>query len=293
VFNKLCIIGVGLIGGSIARASKGNQLCKEIVGVGRNIENLQKAVELGVIDHYETDIEQAVQGADLVVICSPVGSFQSIFSALKPHWSADCLYTDVGSTKASVVESLASVFDVVPDNFVPAHPIAGAENTGVIASKVDLFNGKRSIITPLQQTSDSAVKQCHEWWQKMGARTSEMSVQHHDVVLGATSHLPHVLAFSLVELLKHKDDEYEIFEYAAGGFKDFTRIASSDPQMWADICIANADKILPLMKDYQQLNAKIAGMIQSEDKQALLDIFSSAQAAREDYLEQAKQHKSN
>lgn len=284
MFNKICIIGVGLIGGSIARASKKNGLCQHVVGVGRGIENLQKAVELGVIDEYQTDINKAVVGADLVVVCTPVGTFPEVFEVLKNNWSDDCVYTDVGSTKASAVDALQQVFGKVPENFVLAHPIAGSENNGVEASRVDLFDGKRSIITPLPNTSEKSKARCQSWWQAMGAEISEMSVEHHDVVLAATSHLPHVLAFSLVELLKHKEDEHDIFKYAAGGFKDFTRIASSNPEMWADICLANGAQISSLISDYQRLNDNIVTMIANQDKQGLLDVFSSAQQAREHYL---------
>ncbi|HIL93302.1 MAG TPA: prephenate dehydrogenase/arogenate dehydrogenase family protein [Cycloclasticus sp.] len=284
MFNTLCIVGVGLIGGSIARASKKHGLCKEIVGVGRNEQHLQKAVELGVIDRYDLSISSAAKGADAVVVCSPVGSFQSVFRELKKTWSASCLYTDVGSTKESVIAALTSVFGVLPRNFVPAHPIAGSENNGVEASRGDLFEGKRAIITPTDSTSNEHELSCRTWWQKMGAVVSSMDAQHHDEVFAATSHLPHVLAFSLVELLKNKQDEREIFEYAAGGFKDFTRIASSDPDMWSDICLANGRQLVAVMNELQELNQTIVGLIENQDKQGLNDIFKSAQAAREYYL---------
>jgi len=284
VFKKICIIGVGLIGGSIARASRQQGLCQEIVGVGRQTQNLQKAVELGVIDRYELDIAKAVNGADAVVLCTPVGTFESIFKQLKPVWSDDCLYTDAGSTKQSVVDALALVFDAVPTNFVPAHPIAGSENSGVEASSAELFVGKRAIITAHEQTATWAKNSCEAWWQGMGAKVSAMSVQHHDEVFAATSHLPHILAYSLVELLKNKQDEREIFEYAAGGFKDFTRIASSDPEMWSDICLANGSQLVKLMQDLAQINQQIVSLIEAKDKQGLLNIFKSAQGAREYYL---------
>ncbi|MBQ0724766.1 MAG: prephenate dehydrogenase/arogenate dehydrogenase family protein [Cycloclasticus sp.] len=284
MFKKICIIGVGLIGGSIARACKENKLAEQIIGTGRRPENLQKAVELGVIDGYENSVTAAVKGADLVVICSPVGSFKSIFTELKATWSDTCVYTDVGSTKESVVNALATVFDDIPGNFVAAHPIAGSENNGVEASTVDLFVDKRVIITPVVTTQKTAIKACGVWWQAMGAIVSEMTVQHHDEVFAATSHLPHVLAYSLVELLKNKQDEREIFEYAAGGFKDFTRIASSDPDMWSDICLANGPQLVKVMKELEQLNRKISSLIKDNDKQGLLEIFQSAQGARDYFL---------
>lgn len=284
MFKKICIIGVGLIGGSIARAARKNNLCAEIVGVGRSESHLQKAVELSVIDRYELSISTATENADIVVICSPVGAFGSIFEELKTTWSKNCLYTDVGSTKESVIRALESVFGEVPSNYVPAHPIAGSENNGVEASSDSLFLGKRSIITPVEKTDGSLRKSCQAWWEAMGATVSIMTPQHHDEVFAATSHLPHVLAFSLVEVLKNKQDEREIFEYAAGGFKDFTRIASSDPEMWADICLANGPELLNVMKELEQLNQKISSLIDAKDKQGLLDIFKSAQGAREYFL---------
>lgn len=284
MFKKMCIIGVGLIGGSIARASKRNALCDEIIGVGRNEAHLKKAIELGVIDGYELSIVDAVKGADIVVVCSPVGSFELIFQQLKKTWSKDCLYTDVGSTKGSVLNALTLVFGEVPSNYVPAHPIAGSENNGVEASSESLFDGKRSILTPVEQTAESFVELSKVWWESLGARVSTMTPQHHDEVFAATSHLPHVLAFSLVEVLKNKQDEREIFEYAAGGFKDFTRIASSDPEMWADICLANGSELVRVMTELEQLNQKIISLISTKDKQGLLEVFKSAQGAREYFL---------
>ena len=281
----MCIIGVGLIGGSVARASRKNGLCKEIVGVGRGVDNLQKAVDLGVIDSYSNDIASSALNADIVVVCTPVGTFENIFAALKLNWSSSCLYTDVGSTKESVVEALSNVFDVVPENFVLAHPIAGSENNGVEASIDSLFEGKRTIISPLDGvTNTKALETCKQWWETMGASVTEMSVEHHDEVLAATSHLPHVIAFALVELLRNKEDDKEILKYAAGGFKDFTRIASSNPEMWADICISNSSQIVSLLADYQNINAKISSLIKSGNKEGLYEIFKSAQSTRDDYL---------
>ena len=183
-----------------------------------------------------------------------------------------------------MINALAAVFTDIPGNFVAAHPIAGSENNGVEASMADLFVDKRVILTPIATTQTAAVKTCEMWWQSMGAVVSEMTVQHHDEVFAATSHLPHVLAYSLVELLKNKQDEREIFEYAAGGFKDFTRIASSDPDMWSDICLANGPQLIKVIKELEQLNRKISSLIENNDKQGLLDIFQSAQGARDYFL---------
>lgn len=284
MFKKMCIIGVGLIGGSVARASRKNKLCEEIIGFGRQEAHLKKAVELGVIDSYQLSIDRAIADADIVVICSPVGSYRTLFHDLKGHWNDNCLYTDVGSTKGSVINALTDVLGFVPSNFVPAHPIAGSEQNGVEASVDNLFENKRAIITPLEQTGSTQLAACKAWWLGMGAVVSEMTSEHHDEVFAATSHLPHILAYSLVELLKNKQDEREIFEYAAGGFKDFTRIASSDPDMWSDICLANGPQLVRLLEELEQQNREISKLIASEDKQGLLDIFKSAQTAREYFL---------
>jgi prephenate dehydrogenase len=287
----MCVIGVGLIGGSVARASRELKLCKEIVGVGRNVHHLEQAIELGVIDSYELSIAEAVKTADIVVVASPVGAHEAIFGQLKENWSKTCLYTDVGSTKQSVFDALKTVFGEMPSNFVPAHPVAGSESNGVEASSANLFEGKRVILTPGNETSSSAVQSCKIWWEKMGANVSNMTPIHHDEVFAATSHLPHVLAYSLVELLKNKQDEREIFEYAAGGFKDFTRIASSDPEMWADICMANGSELTVLLAELETLNRNIAGLIEGNDKQGLKDLFESAQGAREYFLSVQTQNK--
>ncbi len=249
MFNRLCIIGVGLIGGSIARAARLHGLCNSIVGYGReqDLQNLQTAKQLGVIDDYTLELSKAVQGADCVVLATPVASLESIFALLKPLWSDNAIYTDVGSTKGSVIAAAERIFGTVPDNFVPAHPIAGAEQSGVTASVNDLFLNKRLIITPIENTNPIAVQKIQRFWEQMGSLVSVMDVAHHDGVLAATSHLPHILAFALVDMLGHKDEQSEIFQYAAGGFKDFTRIASSDPTMWKDICAANKDEIIPLI----------------------------------------------
>ncbi|NOS88864.1 MAG: prephenate dehydrogenase/arogenate dehydrogenase family protein, partial [Methylococcaceae bacterium] len=250
MFDKLCVIGVGLIGGSVARAARQQQLSTSIVAYGRPEDqaNLEAAKRLGVIDEYFFELAAAVEGADCVLIATPVAAIESIFAALKPLWSVDTIYTDVGSTKASVVAAAVRVFGSVPDNLVPAHPIAGAEQSGVEASVADLFVHKRLIIAPLTTTRADALQSIQRFWQRLGATVAVMDVQRHDAVLAATSHLPHILAFALVDMLGHQDEQNAIFNFAAGGFKDFTRIASSDPTMWRDIFTANKNEIIPLLQ---------------------------------------------
>ena len=288
MFNKICIIGVGLIGGSIARAARDQGLTNHIVAFGRKKsgKNLQLAKKLGVIDEYYFDVEMAVKDADCVIICTPVGVIEQVFRQLQPFWSEQTLYTDAGSTKGSVIAAAQAVFGEVPVNFIPAHPIAGAENSGVEASKTDLFNNKRLIITPVKETSASAVDKLSKFWQRIGSIVSIMDVQHHDTVLAATSHLPHILAFSLVNLLGKKDEQVEIFKFAAGGFKDFSRIASSDPNMWLDICMANKSEIIPLIQQLQTELGEVEQLLVSNENQQLFETFTYANKARQRFLNQ-------
>ncbi|MFI3219247.1 MAG: prephenate dehydrogenase/arogenate dehydrogenase family protein, partial [Methylococcales bacterium] len=235
MFNKLCIIGVGLIGGSVAKAARANALAKTIVGYGReqDVVNLQTAKRLGVIDEFYIEESvgwvsdsvtqqttainvglrcakptyEAVKDADCVLIATPVASIEAIFEQLKPFWSKNTIYTDVGSTKGSVLAAAEQVFGIVPENLIPAHPIAGAEQSGVEAALVDLFFHKRLIITPADNANPDAVQKIKAFWQGQGALVSVMNAQHHDSILAATSHLPHILAFALVDMLGHKDEQ--------------------------------------------------------------------------------------
>lgn len=288
MFKKLCLIGVGLIGGSIAKAARTQGLVDCVVAYGEEPHhaNLQRAVDLGVIDSFTSDIASALDAADLVIIATPVGAAHEIARLLLPHWNADCLYTDVGSTKSNVVDAFHQVFGSVPVNFIPAHPIAGAECSGVNAAREDLFNGRRLIITPLINSDPLAISQLTQFWHSIGSSVSTMSVDHHDMVLAATSHLPHVLAFALVAMLGRKDEQKEIFKYAAGGFKDFSRIASSDPTMWQDICLANKQHILPLIQQLKSELTAIEELITNNQATELFETFTYARNARQRYLDQ-------
>jgi prephenate dehydrogenase len=287
MFNKLCIIGLGLIGGSIARAARQRGLCKAIVGFGRedDLPNLQTGKKLGVIDDYYLDISEAVLGADCIVIATPVGAIESVFSLLKPCWNEKTIYTDVGSTKGNVIAAAERVFGCVPDNLVPAHPIAGAEQSGVVASVDDLFINKRLIITPDNATRPDAVQKMQDFWERLGTQVAIMDADHHDAVLAATSHLPHIVAFAMVDMLGHKDEQSEVFKYAASGFRDFTRIASSDPTMWLDICIANKNEIIPLIQQLKVELDKIEQLLNSNDHQQLFNTFTYAGKARQRFLD--------
>lgn len=288
MFNRLCIIGVGLIGGSIARAARRHGLARSIVGFGRPQDgnNLETARRLQVVDDFYFDIESALQGADGIVIATPVGAIENILTLLKPYWSEEAVYTDVGSTKGNVIAAAERVFGRIPENLVPAHPIAGAEHSGVEASVDDLFRNKRLILTPLDHTQARALQTVTVFWERMGAVVSVMDAGHHDAILAATSHLPHILAFALVDLLGRKDEQTEIFKYAAGGFRDFTRIASSDPNMWLDICSANKNQLIPLIQQLKGELDKIERLLANDDFPQLFETFTYARSARQRFLDQ-------
>jgi len=285
MINKLCIIGVGLIGGSLSRALREQTYCKQVTGCSRDTEHLQRAVELGVIDNYDTDIAAAVNGADMIVVAVPLGAMQAVFTAMLPGLAENAVITDVGSSKASVVRAAKTGLADRYQDFVPGHPIAGTEKSGVEASFSELFQQRKVILTPLHETRPAAVEAVRAMWQTTGAEVQILDVQHHDDVLAATSHLPHVLAFTLVESLARMGDRDEIFQYAAGGFRDFTRIASSDPVMWADICLANHDALLAAVTGFQADLDKLHSAIENGDQQALLDLFTRAKEARDRYAE--------
>ena len=282
--ERLAILGVGLIGGSLARAARVAGACRTVVGWGRSPATLQRALDLRVVDEIETNLAQAVRDADLVVVAVPPGVMETMFREMAKWLKPGAIVTDVGSTKGSVVAAARAAFGAVPPYFVPAHPIAGKENSGVDAADADLFQKKRVILTPLPETSPEAVAKVRALWECCGAEVSEMEVEHHDTVLAATSHLPHLLAFTLVDMLAHMDDSWEIFRYAAGGFRDFTRIASSEPVMWRDICVANRTNLLAIIQRYHEELAKVAAALTAEDGEYLQKMFTHARMAREHFL---------
>jgi len=283
MINRLCIIGVGLIGGSLARALKAAGACREIVGSGRNKDNLYRAVELDVIDRYELDPARAVKGADVVVLGVPVGAVETVAAAIGPYLEPDAVLTDVGSTKRSVVDAVERGCGKIPAGFVPGHPIAGTEQSGVEASFSELFRERRVILTPLKGSRPEATAKVRAMWETAGAEVVEMDVFHHDEVLAATSHLPHVLAFTLVDTLSRMDEHPEIFDFAAGGFRDFTRIASSDPTMWRDICLSNSEAILAVLDRYSEELDTLAAAIRAGEGEAVLESFQRAKAARDKF----------
>jgi len=281
MIRRLAILGVGLIGGSLARALRDAGHVQEIVGYGRSLANLQRAVELGVVDRIETTLPAAVQGADLVVLATPVGTMPEILSAIAPYLGQDTVVTDVGSVKGAVVNAARHALAAKLAAFVPGHPIAGTERSGVEASFASLYVGRRVVLTPLPENRPEDVARVRAMWQAAGADVVTMSVEHHDEVLAATSHLPHMLAFALVDLLAQLDDRREVFAYAAGGFRDFTRIASSDPVMWRDIGLANGSALAQMLKSYRAELDQLIKAVERGDGQALQALFARAKTARD------------
>ncbi len=281
--KRLCLIGVGLIGASLLRALRRAGVVDEIVGCGRTQATLETALKLGVIDRFELDPAKAVAGADVVVLAVPLGAMEGIFAAIAPALSSDVVLTDVGSAKASVVNAAENVFSELPAGFVPGHPIAGTEKSGVEASFAELFDGRRVILTPTSRSSKAAVECTRAMWRACGAEVMEMEIAHHDDVLAATSHLPHMLAYSLVDMLARRDDSQEIFDYAAGGFRDFTRIASSDPTMWHDITLANREALATLLEQFSLDLQKLATAAREGDSAYLKNMFARAKQARDEF----------
>ncbi len=279
--DRVLVIGLGLIGGSFASGIKRQKLANHVVGFDLNIQECKLGIELGVIDEYSNDLLQAASEADLIMLAVPVKATEAILSDLVSVIKPTAIITDVGSTKMNIIEAARHVFGEIPHHFVPGHPIAGAEKSGVTAAKSDLFERHKVILTPLTNTSELAVKTVAFLWESLGADVLEMTPERHDEVLAATSHLPHILAFSLVDTLAHEAQNKEIFRYAAGGFRDFTRIAASDPVMWHDICHANKEAILDQLDQFTEGLTKLRQAIDQGDSQTLLGIFTRARVARE------------
>lgn len=279
--NTVCIIGTGLIGGSLALAIRQAGFCREVIGAGRTEETLVKAVELGVIDRYDTRIPTAVQEADMVVVCVPLGAMRAVFEQINAGKNDDTIITDAGSAKQSVIRDAESVFEDGLQNFVPGHPIAGTEQSGVGSAFPELYQQRRVILTPTGDTSTDALDLVRAMWQAAGAEVETMSAEHHDLILAGTSHLPHLLAFGLVDCLNNLEDIDEIFRFAAGGFRDFTRIASSDPVMWRDICLSNREEVMAMMKRYRGEMEKMYRALEESDGEKLREVFERAKKTRD------------
>ena len=282
MINKITIIGVGLIGGSLARALKEKNLAKTVFGYGRDRSRLEEAKKSNIIDDYSTQIEEAVNHADIIVIATPVGTFRNIFSEVKPLIADDVIISDVGSTKTNIVDIAKEILGDKSQCFVPAHPIAGKEKSGFEASDGNLYIGKKVIITPIEDNSSESIQVIESMWKNVGAEVDFMSPQSHDDLLGMTSHLPHMLAFSLVNYLVDQNPSASI--YAGGGFKDFSRIASGDAVMWRDICLQNKDKIITHLRGYQSTVEELIDAIDQEESDKLELLFATAKKTRDSWI---------
>jgi len=280
MFARVAFIGLGLIGSSLARVLRAEKLADTIVASSRSDRTLKTAQDIGLIDAGYAEAAEAVQGADLVVLAMPVCATESVLHSIRDAVGQDTILTDVGSTKGNVVEAAARVFGEVPTHFVPGHPIAGSEQSGVLAGKVDLFQRHKVILTPLPHTAAESTAKVRRMWEAAGADVLQMTVERHDEVLAKTSHLPHFLAFSLVDALARESQNLDIFRYAAGGFRDFTRIAGSDPLMWHDIFFANERGILAALDGFTQGVERLRAAVVAHDSEAVLGILTRAQAAR-------------
>ncbi len=289
LIDHLSIIGVGLIGGSLARALRKAKLVGRVTGCNRCEDTLKKAVELDVIDDYTLDISEAVKGADVVVIGTPLSTTVKLLPQIAKALDKKTVLTDVGSAKASVVNAARKTLGDDFSRFVPGHPIAGTEQSGVEASFAELFINHRVILTPVEETCDKAHKLIKDMWQAVGADVIDLEVMHHDEVLAATSHLPHMLAYALVDCLASMQERDEIFKYAAGGFADFTRIASSNPDMWHDICFSNRDALLKTLDKFSEHIDQVKSAIESSDSEQLLKIFKRAKQARDEFTRSRNQ----
>ena len=281
--NKVVICGVGLIGGSFALGLRQAGVVNEIVGFGRSAASVQQALQLGIIDRVGLDIAAEVSDADLVLLATPVGSMAEWMARIAPHLGANTLITDGGSTKTNVVQDAYAHLGDKIAQFVPAHPIAGAEQSGAAAAKADLYAAKKVVITPLPENSSESVQRVKDAWLACGAQIFELSHTEHDAIFAAVSHLPHLLSFALVHDLAQRDNREQLLSFAASGFRDFTRIAASSPEMWRDISLANRSALLHEITAYQAELNLIHHALQNSDGAALQQIFSQAQAIRRDW----------
>ncbi len=283
-FERLAVIGVGLIGGSCALALRRAGAVGRVVGIGRGLPNLERARALGVVDEISLDAAAGVRDADAVLVATPVGQFPSVFGAIAASLAPGAFVTDGGSTKQDVEAAARKGLGGALPRFVPAHPIAGAEASGVEAARADLFDGRNVVLTPLPETQAECADRAEALWAACGARVSRMAPAEHDAVFAAVSHLPHLLAYTLVAMIAQRPDAARLFGFAAGGFRDFTRIASSSPEMWRDIFVANRGAVMAEIDRYQDALEGLRAMVASRDGQALEALLAQARDARESWI---------
>ncbi len=281
--GRLAVIGLGLIGGSFAKGIRQAGVCAEVVGCDPDPMARRLALPLGVVDRVTDNLAEAVRDADVILLAVPVLAMEKVLAELATLSLGQAVLTDVGSTKGAVVKAVEQAFGQIPPLFVPGHPIAGSEKSGVEAARAELFRRHKVILTPLENTSEQALELVTRLWHCLGADVEAMPLADHDEVLAATSHLPHLLAFSLVDTLAARSENLEIFRYAAGGFRDFTRIAASDPVMWRDVFLANRDAVLRSLDDFTRDLSRLREAVEGRDANTLLGVFTRAKAAREHF----------
>ncbi|MCP9759862.1 prephenate dehydrogenase/arogenate dehydrogenase family protein [Aquitalea sp. S1-19] len=278
--GTLVVAGVGLIGGSLALAARHAGRVGRVIGVGRSPANMQRALELGVVDEVSHDIAEACARADMVLLATPVGQMAALMRAMAPVLPAHTIVTDAGSTKGDVAALMRACLPAQLAHCVPAHPIAGSDLSGAAAAQYGLYQNRKVVLTPLPETAAAAVEAVRTLWQACGASVHEMSAAEHDSVFASVSHLPHVLAFAFVDMIAAHPDAARRFDFAATGFRDFTRIAGSHPEMWRDIALANREALLAELADYQTQLATLEALIASADADAMQQLFERARHAR-------------
>ena len=281
--GRLVVVGLGLIGGSFAKGLRERGLCREVVGVDLDAESRRLAVQLGVVDRCESDLASACQGADVIQLAVPILAMEKVLAQLAALDLGNAVLTDVGSAKGNVVRAARLAFQGKNVRLVPGHPIAGSEQSGVEAANAELFRRHKVILTPCEHSDEAAMALVEGLWRELGADVESMDVEHHDQVLAATSHLPHLLAFTLVDSLAKRSENLEIFRYAAGGFRDFTRIAGSDPVMWHDIFLANREAVLRTLDTFRDDLDALRDAVDAGDGHQLLGVFTRARVAREHF----------
>lgn len=281
--KSICIAGLGMIGGSLAGALKAAGYRGEITALVRSESSGKRGLELGLIDRYSLEAEALVPGADILMLAVPMLSMREQLQAIKPYLSQDAIVTDAGSVKAPFIQDARAVLGSL-QRVVPGHPIAGREKTGVDAADATLYQNRRVLLTPDEATDQSATEAVTRLWEFAGASVEVLNAQQHDRILAATSHLPHILAFALVDTLATQQEAEEIFRYAAGGFRDFSRIASSDAVMWRDVCLTNREAILDSMDRLDSHLKKLRDAIERQDGEAIETTFVRAKAARDEFV---------
>ncbi len=280
MINTLLVVGVGLIGGSVALSLKAKGHVKKVVGVGRGKKNLQQALKIGVIDEI-SDISSPIDNVSMILLATPVAQVSQILQNLSWAIKNNIVITDAGSTKRQLVKIASELYPKKLSRIVPGHPIAGGERVGVDAASPNLFKGKRVILTPVEGQDEESLARVETLWKLCGAKITKMEIDEHDAIFSSVSHLPHVLSYALVEMISEKSGKHNLFDFSGGGFKDFTRIAGSSPEMWRDICMANKDFIVGDIRSFQTVLNKLSEAIEHGKKDQLIGFFEKARSIRE------------